>query len=693
MATAYFDIVNSNIMVPYSSASNYDMVIRTEGIGQRLFIGNSNGVFVPGIVVSSNMVGIGKSNPAYALDVNGNVSLGSVASNAVGNVCAGNLGVGRNRVYNGDMRYPAGYISQTTQYNYITYPADGWSTSLMVATGSSINSLTSTRQTLTSSDTPFGCGFKNSARITVSSAVTISGNYWCIPSTTIPTTRLSDLGWYNGNSVARAATLSMWFRAGATGTYSISLMPPSGTYSYISSITVSTANSWGFYTINIPAPTTLGTSTYNANDPTQRATLYIGAVVGGNTGSAGWSTNGTAPEMLSGALDWPRTINNYIEFTGVQLESGSITTPFDFRISTIESLFNDNLVLGSVSANTVGNVCAGNLGIFRNRIINGDMRIDQRNNGAVVANATSYVVDRVQTTKVSACVVNSSRAAVTDLAGFRYAFKTQVATATATVSASDVVTVFNQSIEADNVSDLMMSSSYSQPFTVSFWLYSTIAHTFYLRLQGATGGSSRTYVSPVAASAGAWKYFSFTVPGDTAAGWVTSGNASGLNMIICTALGSSRVTSTANAWQTGDLWGLSSDNGFVNTLNAYTLVTGVQLEKGTLATPFEFRPYPIELILCQRYYQKLNLVNIGVALNAMDGYNSSVRLATQMRIAPSLDAGAVYEVNTGSAGTVGLRNILGFRNSVDMVCFYNTAGNWVGATTGIAVTCGLTAEL
>ena len=329
-----------------------------------------------------------------------------------------------------------------------------------------------------------------------------------------------------------------------------------------------------------------------------------------------------------------------------------------------------NLSLGAPVSGAVGNICAGNLGMFRNRIINGDCRIDQRNNGGAVGNVANatYIIDRTQLTKVSPCTVNCSQVAITALQGFNYAFGTQIATATATVGSTDVLTVYSQAIEANNVSDLQLGTAFAKPFTVSFWLYSSIAHTFYLRVAGGTT-TTRVYLAPVAATAGAWKYFSFTIPGDTlpTAGWTTTGSAAGLGVVICTAVGSVRVTGAqANTWNSGDLWGLSSDNGFVSTASAYAHVTGVQVEKGTLATPFEFRPYPVELQLCQRYFWQWggsvfnpNNVSQFLGFGFPDSTNRGeavLQFPVTMRAPPGSITGSAasnFQVIAGLGGTTG----------------------------------------
>jgi len=248
-----------------------------------------------------------------------------------------------------------------------------------------------------------------------------------------------------------------------------------------------------------------------------------------------------------------------------------------------------------------GNVSAGNLGMFRNRIINGDMNIDQRNSGTAVTNVPTgtYVLDRFFHSKVGTLTVNVQQVNTpASLTGFQKCLKISVGTQQASLATGDFAG-FGQVIEGFNVSDFMFGTSSAQNVTVSFWVYSSVTGTFSVTLRNT--GSTRSYVfNFTIVSINTWQYISATIPGDTTGTWNVD-NTVGLTVIINLAAGTTYQT-TAGAWQSGNYFGTSSmSNFFANTVGSAIYITGFQLEKGTIATPFEFRPNAIELMLCQRY--------------------------------------------------------------------------------------------
>jgi hypothetical protein len=604
MATAYFDIVNSNILVPYSSCSNYDMVIRTEGPAQRIFIGNSNGAFVPALVISSNFVGIGKSNPAYALDINGNVSLGSVASNAVGYINAGNLGMFRNRLVNGDMRINnAGFTSSNITGNASITPYDNISVSCAITTGS----ITTSNITLTSSDLPFTAGgVQNSLRITAAAAVT---NYsYIIPSIPVPATSIA--GWAWGTSSGSPIVVSFWFRTNIANSTVLDItirnLYNSQWNNYSGTFTVTNSTGWQYVTINVPAPPTgsFWNSGVGAGFDLQLCSRNTTTALASNT----WNVNSSGASGSTGAVLVWGTINNYVEFAAVQLERGTIATPYEFRPPQVESLLNNNIVLGSVANNTVGNVCAGNIGMFRNRIINGDMRIAQRGTGATVTGSASGTVfncaDRFYiyySTTTGALTTSLQTIATTD-APYGYGFRRSLRLTASTACTNYSFIYSGQAVEANNMADFNWGSSVAVPVVVSFWLRSNIATGKLVPVTIRTGGYSYNITVTIVAS-GAWQYVSAVVPPLTT-GTIPSGTDYGLDVFIGS-LNQGSLGSAVNTWQSGNFVGSTAANTSINlwaTLNNYVEFTGLQLEKGTMATPFEFRPYQIELQLCQRYY-------------------------------------------------------------------------------------------
>jgi len=250
---------------------------------------------------------------------------------------------------------------------------------------------------------------------------------------------------------------------------------------------------------------------------------------------------------------------------------------------------------------------------FRNRIINGDMRIDQRNAGASVTPVTgAYTLDRwsYYSTQASKFTVQRNAGSVTPPAGYTN-YMGITSTSAFSVSASDYF-LMTQAIEGYNVSDLSFGTANAKSITISFWVYSSLTGTF----GGIMENSSQTRAYPFSytiSSANTWEQKSVTIAGDTTGTWVTD---NGLGLWLMFSLGAgSTVSGTAGAWVGSQRLGATGAVSVVGTNGATFYITGVQLESGSTATEFERRPIGTELALCQRYFWKtVQPVNL-------DGYN------------------------------------------------------------------------
>jgi hypothetical protein len=237
---------------------------------------------------------------------------------------------------------------------------------------------------------------------------------------------------------------------------------------------------------------------------------------------------------------------------------------------------------------------------FRNRIINGAMVIDQRNAGAAVTATGVYALDRYiphENTDGAYTVQQVTTAP----AGFSYSMKATVTTADTSIGASQNALI-SQYIEGYNVSDLGYGTANAQTVTLSFWVNSAVTGTFSGSLQNSA--SDRSYpFSYTINSANTWEYETITIAGDTSGTWIGATNGVGLRVWFALAAGSSLVT-TAGAWAAGTYYGATGQANWMATLGNTFYITGVQLEAGTTASPFEYRQYGTELQLCQRYYEK-----------------------------------------------------------------------------------------
>ncbi len=277
---------------------------------------------------------------------------------------------------------------------------------------------------------------------------------------------------------------------------------------------------------------------------------------------------------------------------------------------------------------------------FRNRIINGDMRIDQRNAGAsVTATATTFIVDRFgcYTTQSSKYTGQQNAGSVTPPVGFTKYLGVTSSSAYSVIS-SDYFGVLHR-IEGQNVADLEWGTANAKTVTLSFWVRSSLTGTF----GGSISNSAYNRVYPFSysvSSANTWTSISVTIPGDTSGTWLTT---NGIGMEIVFGLGAgSTYSGTSGAWAAGWVNQPTSTVSVVGTNGATWYITGAQLEVGSVATPFERRDYGRELMLCQRYYYKLAS---GVDGQIGSGYYYSttqaqlwVRFAVSMRSAPILSS-------------------------------------------------------
>ena len=243
---------------------------------------------------------------------------------------------------------------------------------------------------------------------------------------------------------------------------------------------------------------------------------------------------------------------------------------------------------------------------FRNRIINGDMRIDQRHAGAnfvIPAGSASGLVsvDRWRLMTPISGALNVARIAVAwqPTSYAPNALQIGVNTAQAVLTANEYGMV-TQSIEGLNVGDLKWGTVQAQPVTVSFVIAATVAGDYGVSLLNVSG--ALCYLHKITLVSGATTKVSFTVPGPTTGVWPTD-NTSGIGLRICLGCGVNFQTPTLDVWQAANMLGPPTQvNMFASAANAIYL-TDVQFEVGTVATPFERRAYAQELTLCQRYYE------------------------------------------------------------------------------------------
>lgn len=231
---------------------------------------------------------------------------------------------------------------------------------------------------------------------------------------------------------------------------------------------------------------------------------------------------------------------------------------------------------------------------FKNRIINGAMRIDQR--GAVASTDGAYVVDRFAVRDNLTSGTFTAQQSTTAPTGFNNSLL--FTTGTAGTAGASQQARFTQAIEGNNIADLGWGSASAKTITVSFWVRSSLTGTFAGGLRN--NNADRSYVfNYTVSSANTFEYKTVTIAGDTSGTWET-GTSQGINLIFDLGSGSNFET-TAGSWSAGNYFRTSGAVSIATNAGATFYITGVQLEVGTSATDFEYRPYGTELALCQRY--------------------------------------------------------------------------------------------
>ena len=244
----------------------------------------------------------------------------------------------------------------------------------------------------------------------------------------------------------------------------------------------------------------------------------------------------------------------------------------------------------------------------RNLIINGAMKVAQRGTSLSIAPAENgYSVDRFKIFTYAMEQLSGTFAQVSDApSGFASSLKWTTGTAESAVTDSEYHSI-EYSIEAQDLQHLNYGSSDAKTITLSFWVKSSVADDFGLSVYKQD--TTNRVINPTYTinSANTWEYKTITILGDTASS-ASIVNDTGIGLLISWGIGCGPVYSgTPNtSWgnYSNPTWLGSQTQSTVTTTSGATFqITGVQLEVGDTATPFEHRSYGEELAKCQRYYQ------------------------------------------------------------------------------------------
>jgi len=289
-------------------------------------------------------------------------------------------------------------------------------------------------------------------------------------------------------------------------------------------------------------------------------------------------------------------------------------------VTTLNNMTMANVTISSGTSNITSNVSTvtgtlpeanGGTGSnygwndFKNRIINGAMVIDQRSAGAsstpAVTGAYTYPsVDRFYylISVASKFSLQQNAGSVTLPAGFtNYLGMTSLAATS--VGASDYY-IIGQAIEGFNTADLAWGTASAATVTLSFWVRSSLTGTFGGALMNGASNYSYPFTYTIS-SANTWEQKTITITGPTAGTWIGATNAVSLRVHFGLGMGST-YSGTSGSWSANAYYSATGATSVVGTNGATFYITGVQLEKGSTATSFDYRPYGTELALCQRYF-------------------------------------------------------------------------------------------
>jgi len=298
---------------------------------------------------------------------------------------------------------------------------------------------------------------------------------------------------------------------------------------------------------------------------------------------------------------------------------------------------------------------------FKNRIINGAMVIDQRFAGAATANTINdFVVDRwvVGQSTTGKLIAQQNQGSITPPAGFT-TYLGVTSQSAYSIGSTDIFRIY-QTLEGYNIADFGWGTANATTATLSFWVRSSLTGTFGGAINNAAGRYPFSYTIN---SANTWEYKTITIVGSTTLGAANITNGSGFSVIFSLGTGAT-FSGTAGVWSSTNYLASTGATSVVGTSGATFYITGVQLEKGSTATSFDYRPYGTELSLCQRYYWQSTSKPNGTQFWEYSGAvtdGTTVRinfyLPTAMRTQPSIAINPAY--NTGSSWQI---NVTGITN-------------------------------
>jgi hypothetical protein len=363
--------------------------------------------------------------------------------------------------------------------------------------------------------------------------------------------------------------------------------------------------------------------------------------------SSGGNLVGTIPAgVCAHAVCIGTTLTTAADWDWDYISTTTITGTGANVLGTSPTITSPTLVtpaLGTPASGVMTNVTGINYDGYKNRLINGQMAIDQRNAGTSVSGNGVYTLDRwyAQASQNNKFTVQQNAGSVTPPSGFAN-YLGVTSSSAYTVGSGEQFNLL-QGIEGYNMADFAWGTASASSVTLSFRVYSSLTGTFGGSLQNSAQNRSYPFTYTIS-SANTWTTISITIAGDTSGTWLKT-NGAGIYMWFGLGVGSS-VSGTAGAWAGANYTSATGATSVVGTNGATFYITGVQLEKGSTATSFDYRPYGTELQLCQRYYQQTNTFT-AVGVSANTNIYAYISFPVTMRSSPSVGQTAVLQISDG----------------------------------------------
>lgn len=428
-------------------------------------------------------------------------------------------------------------------------------------------------------------------------------------------------------------------------------------------------------------------------DVTANLTVGSTAIASGTSGYFLYNNAGTLANAATTGS------GNVVLATSPSLTTPAIGAATGTSLALGGATIGTNALAVTGTASISGGAYISNLG-GANKIINGDMVIDQRNAGAslTVLTSSTYSLDRwnVSASVSSKFSVQQNAAAVTPPAGFtNYLGATSLSSYS--VGAGELFLV-GQVIEGLNCTDLNWGTANAQTVTMSFWVRSSLTGTFGGSLLNNANNRSYPFTYTISV-ANTWELKTVTIAGDTSGTWLTT-NGRGVQLYFNLGTGTT-YSGTAGAWAGSQYYSATGATSVVGTNGATWYVTGVKLEVGTVATPFVPDDYAVSLEKCRRYYQKYLATGSNHTFYVSFAYATTNTIGnfnfdTPMRTAPTFSYSGSFAVFTAAGSNLTVSSLVGGGNlsaNTGEISTIHTAGTVAGNASGLSANADAAAYL